>query len=218
MIYKLVCAGEDSFTLLEKNFSKEEENQTIYIAVDGGFHTLHHLDKKITTYFGDQDSLKEFVSLDVQNDDIVNYPFLLSPHFYPSHKNEGDLELALFWLIHQPFFQKQDQIYIYNATGGRLDHYQVALHLLAFYQNYFIKIVDARNEIFIGQNKEIFLKDEYSYISFFALQESIISLEGFKYPLKNYVLKICDNLCLSNEILDEGILYTNHPLLVMKTK
>ncbi|MDE5856335.1 MAG: hypothetical protein K2H06_04715, partial [Anaeroplasmataceae bacterium] len=41
------------------------------------------------------------------------------------------------------------------------------------------------------------------FISFFALSDTIISLEGFKYPLTNYYLKNTDSLTISNELLDE---------------
>ncbi|MDE7162342.1 MAG: hypothetical protein K2N65_06275, partial [Anaeroplasmataceae bacterium] len=49
-------------------------------------------------------------------------------------------------------------------------------------------------------------KTEYKFISFFALEDTIITLEGFSYPLTNYYLKNTDPLTISNEIKhDRGI-------------
>ena len=44
-------------------------------------------------------------------------------------------------------------------------------------------------------------KTNYKYISFFALEDSIISLSGFKYNIDNYSLKLYNPLAISNEII-----------------
>ena len=208
MIYNLICAGEDSFSNLYNSSKKENEK---YIAIDGGLNVLTKLNIKIDAFFGDQDSLDKKYNL-------PNYDFPLKSHLYSERKDDGDLELAISWLIKQSFFKINDEIIIYNATGGRLDHYQAALNILIKYKDYNIKIIDKQNEIFICKYSMIFNEDNYKYISFFAITDTIISLDGFKYPLDNYLLHPYCNLCLSNEIETEGKININKPIIVMKTK
>ena len=46
--------------------------------------------------------------------------------FFPSEKDETDLELAIDWAIDQ----KPRNIYIFGATGGRMDHFLANIQLL----------------------------------------------------------------------------------------
>ena len=59
---------------------------------------------------------------------------------------------------------------------------------------------DSLIEVIRDNNYKI--KDGYKFISLFSIEDSIISLNGFKYNLNKYLLKPNDSLCLSNEILD----------------
>ena len=52
MIYKLVCAGNDSFSSLYK-----QDQGEIIIAVDGGYDILKKNNIKVNYFFGDKDSL-----------------------------------------------------------------------------------------------------------------------------------------------------------------
>ena len=51
-------------------------------------------------------------------------------------------------------------------------------------------------------NNNYKVKEGYKFISIFAIEDSIISLYGFKYNLRNYLLKTNDPLCISNEIIN----------------
>ena len=66
-----------------------------------------------------------------------------------------------------------------------------------------LKLIDDYSLIEIIDKDKEFKKDEYKYISFFSLKDSIVSLKGFKYNLDNYNLKVFDPICISNEIVDE---------------
>ena len=62
-------------------------------------------------------------------------------------------------------------------------------------------------------------KNDYKYISFFSLNDdTMISLSGMKYNIENYNLKLKDNLCLSNEILDEANISVTNKVLVFLSK
>ena len=199
MIYKLVCAGEDCFI---NNYKKD--NDEYIIAIDGGYEVLKKYNISINAFFGD------FDSLDKQDIAIKN------EHVYSSIKDYSDFDLAINYLINDLKISKEDMVLVYNGTGGRLDHYNAILNTLIRNKEFNIKVINDRNLIFISDNNT-FKKDSFKYISFFSIEkDTIISLEGFKYNIQNYKLNQFDNLCLSNEIINDGILMTNKKLLVIK--
>ena len=84
----------------------------------------------------------------------------------------------------------------------------------------FINILDDNSLIFVLSNDYIINPDEYKFISIFSLENSIISLNGFKYNLKKYKLNQYDSLGISNEInsYDAKISVHKGQILVIKTK
>lgn len=204
MIYKIICNGEDWLSQIYTSDKNE-----IIIACDGGYDAICKLGLKCDYFFGDLDSL--------------NYKGKIKgiKHISSPIKDETDLELALKFVIN--IYEENDEIIIYNATGGRLDHYTCVIRLLKIYKNYNIKIQDIKNKIYIlKSNKEENIKEiektTYKYISFFNFEKNtIISLEGFKYDLCNYVMKDDDVLCVSNEIISKGVIKYNRNILVIES-
>lgn len=200
MIYKLICAGIDSFI---ENYKQDKEE--FIIAIDGGYQVLQQYNIKIDAFFGDFDSLTK-KELSLKNE-----------HIYSSIKDDSDFDLAIDYLINDIRISTDDKIIIYNGTGGRLDHYRAIINTIIQNKDYNITLVDDRNMILVSDLISIFKQDNYKYISFFSIEEdTILSLKGFKYNIDNYNLKLYDNLCLSNEIINEGILKTNKKVLVIK--
>lgn len=199
MIYKLVCAGVDTF---KEIYQKDEEE--VIIAIDGGYQTLKDNNINVDYYFGDHDSLNDN---DIDSTVIKNYPTM---------KDDSDFDLAIKFLIDNLKISIIDKVYVYNATGGRLDHYFAILNSIIKFKDYQIYMVDDKNKIFVSDYAMTFKKNEYKYISFFSLDDNtILSLNGFKYNLDNYNLKRNNNLCLSNEIMDNSTLVTNNKVLVI---
>ncbi len=96
-------------------------------------------------------------------------------------------------------YKKFDEILIIGGIQGkRIEHLIANINILYEYPS--VKFIDDFTKIEVLKEDRIYYKDEYKYISFFALKESIISLCGFKYNLDNYKLKLYDSLCISNEI------------------
>jgi thiamine pyrophosphokinase len=127
-------------------------------------------------------------------------------------KDETDLQVAIEEALkHQP-----KTIYLYGVTGGRLDHYEAALKYLAKGP---ITIIDAFNKITMKSGDfEVVSPD---YVSFFHYSgEPMITLKGFKYPLKKYVLNPFDSKCISNEVLPSGgrVSITGGHVLMMISK
>jgi|SRR5690554_1589965 len=208
MIIKLVGGGIDSFSKLY-NYDDEE----LLIGIDSGADILIKNKLQVDIAIGDFDSTK-IKDIEKKSKKTI---------FFKPQKDKSDLHLTLDYIASKEFQNQYlknrniKAIIIYNATGKRLDHYQVAINLLAKFTHFNMKIIDDKNLIYIVNSKTKFKKNKYKYISFFSIdKDTIISLSGFKYNLKNYSLSPFDNLCLSNEIVEnEAILETNNKKILV---
>lgn len=203
----LVASGEDDFTsiYLEACDKKQIINEKDYIiAVDGGLKTLNKLNITPDLFIGDNDSY--------QNN--INFNKLL----YKCEKDDSDLELALKYII-ENYKEKNSEINIYNATGNRLDHFIANIRMIIKYSNLNIKMFDSINKIYLIKENTIISKSEYKYLSIFnVVENTYVTLKGFKYNTNNLLMNKCCNIGLSNEIITEGEIVTNHPLLVIEAK
>lgn len=102
-----------------------------------------------------------------------------------------------------------DTIYFLGSTGTRIDHF---LGNLSFLNDSLEKgissfIVDDYNKIFLVDRQCEIKKDFGDYISFQSFRGDVanFSLQGAKYKLKNYTLKMGDTRTISNEFLAETI-------------
>ncbi|HRT69572.1 MAG TPA: thiamine diphosphokinase [Bacilli bacterium] len=199
MIAKIVCAGFDSF----KDIYQYDENEFI-IAVDGGI---------IAT--SSQNIIAKVAIGDFDSSDIERYGFAYETKIaFPQEKNASDLELAIEYVAEMDF----SRIEIYNGSGNRLDHFLSIIRVMAKYSHLNIHLLDNSNDIFIAKGTVEFIKDQYKYISFFAIEnDTKITLQGFKYNLDNYILQVEDNICLSNEILEIGKLIVDKKVIVVKS-
>ncbi|MFA6842884.1 MAG: thiamine diphosphokinase [Bacilli bacterium] len=95
-----------------------------------------------------------------------------------------------------------------GIQGKRIEHLFANVNLVK--RDKRLSIIDCNSKIISLEGKNIvktFLKaDKYKYISIYAINYSIISLKGFKYDLNKYPLGTNDSLCISNEIVEKGIL------------
>lgn len=197
MIIKIVCAGKNNFKELYQPDEKE-----LLVGVDGGIYDIVKMDKKVDLAVGDFDSCN--IEEVVMHCDKIRV--------FPREKDYSDLELAIMEIQDYQF----EKIIIYNATGGRLDHFQATLNVLIKYANLNIEIIDNRNLIKVINQSTGVSKSQYKYCSLFAIDEGVrISLKGFRYSLENYALHKFDNLCLSNEIIDEGFIEVNNKRILM---
>ena len=93
-----------------------------------------------------------------------------------------------------------------GIQGNRPEHFYANLDLLA--NDSRISLLDDSTQIrtYLPGIHEI-QKNEYTFFSFFALEPSKISLNGFAYEIQNYSLGRYDPLGVSNQILgDAGVL------------
>lgn len=120
-----------------------------------------------------------------------------------AEKADTDLGLGVKEAVECGF----DEIDIYGATGGRLDHFLGAVQLLQVPEyveaGIVVRIIDTNNEISYLEKGEYHMTyDKHMpYVSFVPQRpNTVISLTGFKYPLQNQTLHQCSTLTISNEI------------------
>lgn len=190
------------------------EENSIWVGVDRGVLTL--LKKGIipSIAFGDFDSVtaEEFQYIKDKTKRL---------NVYQSEKDEPDLELALEWAKSQ----QPENIRLFGATGGRLDHFFANVQLLmkANLEEYHVEIIDKQNHLTAKApgSYEIEKFEERKYISFVPISSSVenLTLQGFKYPLKNHYLPQYSALCISNELIDKQghFSFTKGILLVVRS-
>ena len=101
-----------------------------------------------------------------------------------------------------------DHIIIIGATGTRIDHVLGNISLLgkAMSEGKMAELLDTHNRIrMINNELEIEKNKQYGkYVSIIPVcKNNKITLEGFKYPLKDYTFEGFNTLGISNEIVDD---------------
>lgn len=198
MIINILAGGPEELLPNLNEYSREND---IWVGVDRGVYTL--INKNITPMiaFGDFDS--------VSNEELqVIKGHVKEIKRYKPEKNETDMELALNWAIKQ----EPALIRIFGATGGRLDHLLANVYLminpLMEDKKFNIVLIDNQNILALkgpGSYK-IEKRVDKKYISFVPLTFNVegLTLEGFKYPLKDRHISIGSTLCISNELIGDN--------------
>ncbi|PFG06760.1 thiamine diphosphokinase [Bacillus sp. es.034] len=213
MEINIVAGGPNRYIPeLDKFWSDE----VLWVGVDRGVYTLLEQGIEPSIAFGDFDSVnKEEWELIQEKVVEVNR--------YQPEKDETDLELALNWAIDQ----KPDEIFIFGATGGRLDHFMGNLQLLMtpklLEARIKVEMIDVQNRLSLSQPGEhtVEKSPELQYISFVPVTENVegITLTGFKYPLKNRNISRGSTLCISNELIQSSgtFSFSNGILMVIRS-
>ncbi|WP_260631411.1 thiamine diphosphokinase [Neobacillus niacini] len=199
MVHINILAGGPVELLPNLNEYKQENE--VWVGVDRGVFTLINMNITPQIAFGDFDSVTK-QELMIIEENVENMKI------YKPEKNETDMELALNWAIEQ----RPDLIRVFGASGGRLDHFLANVQLLVKPlmedNNVKIFLIDKQNIISLkgpGSYK-IKMRSDKKYISFVPLTLSVkgLTLEGFKYPLKNRHISIGSTLCISNELVSDN--------------
>lgn len=177
-----------------------------YIGVDRGVEKL--LAQGITPAFaiGDFDSISDPHVLEaMKNVEIL-----------PERKDVTDTHAAVDWAYKNGY----DEIYIYGATGARLDHFIAVLKLLELYRDINIFIVDRQNKLTLLRPGTYNIYPEgYKYFSFYALDRAVITITGAEYERTDYELLRNDPLATSNQVKGEyATLKTDGDLILVRAK
>ena len=142
---------------------------------------------------GDFDTTNYFEEVNLSAKKLIKY----SPI-----KDQIDLELALMY-IEENF--KDCEVYIYNATQGRMDHELITIKLLIKYQHLNIHLINHNEEIlYINKSYKINKKDtRFSLIPF---NEVTLDIIGAIYPLPKTTLDITCNYTSSNKTKEHAII------------
>jgi len=186
-------------------FCNKVDQHMPFIAVDGGIVSLKKLNIIPKYVVGDFDS--------ASYDEVHGYENVIQ---LPCKKDYSDTEVAIMHAIELGY----KEIDIYGVTGGRLDHFIAVMRLLAKYQNVDITLYDDQNKIFLLKSGSHYIKKEdYDYISFYAIKDTVITLSNVEYPLQDYLITYDCSLCLSNEIIGEkGYVVNNFPIYCIQSR
>ena len=164
-------------------FLKKISSEFDYIiCADGGYENAKIAEIKPHLVIGDFDSSK---ALDYAGEKLV----------FPTQKDETDGELA----VKEAFRRGSSEIVLTCSTGGRIDHFLANITLLTKFSN--LKISEPDQEIyFITEPSEILDKTQ-KIISIIPFEDSVISLNGFEYEVKDAEFKKGTTLGMSNVVL-----------------
>ena len=203
---------DEAFALEQLEKIKPE----IIIGVDSGLSFLYHHQVMPTRIVGDFDSVPPEVIHYYRTETKVPIQ-----EFLPE-KDDTDTEIALRLAIDMGV----SRLWILGATGTRLDHVLANIQILTIAQEagVFAYLLDRWNRVSLIE-KEATLTRENAfgpYFSFFPLGGSIpgFSIQGAKYPLKDYVLSPYESRCVSNEFLEDEVRITfpQGKVILMETR
>lgn len=180
-----------------------------YIGADKGALTLSEQKIRMISAIGDFDSVekKDLEQIRSYSDEMI----CLNPI-----KNDSDSEAALKYALEKGY----DEIAMYGAFGGRMDHSYYNIRLAFLYPNC-LTLYDSYNKVY-ALKKGIYQikKEDYPYISFFTDSKAMVTLKGFEYTLDHYKMDQNTIFTLSNSILKEEatLIIEEGLLLVLQTR
>lgn len=193
----IISSGKiNDYKLLDKLIC---ENDYI-VCADGGLDHIMQIDKIPNIILGDLDSVSD---LGIEYSSKNN----IEVEKYSSIKDNTDTELAIMHLINKGI----NDITLIGGTGTRLDHTMANVFLLKKFNKdgVSLRIVDDNNVIYFLVGSMTINRKENRFISIIPLSYEgiVVSLIGFKYPLKDKYIEFSSTLGVSNEIIkDEGVI------------
>lgn len=210
MISAIISGGKPPSEKLLKNYLNEVD---YIIAADKGCECLYNYNIIPDLLIGDFDSA---------NKEILNRAKLKIKEVleFPPEKDYTDTEIALMEAVKRG----AEKIYLFGATGSRIDHTlgNIGLLLIAKEKGIALEIIDDNNRIYLGQNKMILHGSYGDNISFHALSDKVVNLEikGGKYILESYDMSLLAPRAICNEFIDTPIeiSYDEGVLLILHSR
>ncbi len=191
----IVSGGKPpSIELLKKEITVD----TFLIAADSGANCLYDYNIKPNLLLGDFDSIdKKVLDYFKKSNCIID--------IYPTEKDFTDTEIA----VEKALGMKPNEIVFLGCTGSRIDHLLGNIGMLKTCLDNGVnaRIKDENNDIRLidtsttlnGSVGEIFSVQSYG-------DEVIqLTIEGAKYPLDKYNLKIGQSITISNEFVTPSV-------------
>lgn len=163
----------------------------LVIAADCGMNTARSLNIRPDVLMGDFDS-------STIPDDMRDIETIVSP----AKKNDTDTMLAVKYAI----ARGAKSITLIGGTGGRIDHALSNVFLIEYLAKMEISAVleDGRNRLrVLTGGKTVLKKERFTYFGVIALEDSVVSISGCKYPLDKAHLTRTEPYAVSNEIIGD---------------
>lgn len=214
MKYLIVTGGEatNEFAVdMIKNGGFE-----VIMAVDSGMELLYQLHLHPDIIVGDFDSVNPDTLEYFEENEQIDI-CILDPE-----KDETDTEFAVREAIRRGALD----IAIIGATGRRIDHMlgNLAILGIGISENISLRLLDPHNRIRMF-NEPFTIKKSEQYGKYVSLipyfgEVTSVTLQGMKYPLKDYTLNGFHTLSISNEIVaDEAqISFSSGYLIVIESR
>lgn len=173
------------------------------ICADGGGNHALQAGRLPDVLIGDLDSITPVNLERCQQKNVLIQQF-------PREKDKTDLELALEYAVSQLNLHSPTQellsLWLYGATGGRVDHLlgNLALLLHYFKRGYRIYLKDPHHQIFLLQDRDVLKGHEGQELSIMPITEKArVTTEGLYYPLNGDVILKDSTRGISNVFLGE---------------
>ena len=172
---------------LDPSLAREECEGAFVIGADKGALYCYKNDIPMDIAVGDFDSLSEEERTCVCS--FAKKTVRLNPI-----KDDTDTAHALSLL------SDYEEITILGGVQGkRIEHFLAILDLLASDARLCLKDDNSLLNILLP-GEHVIEKGPYQFFSVFAIEDSLVTLEGFAYPLNDFVLKRLNPLGVSNQI------------------
>ena len=181
--FVIICGGE---CRTEKIPRKIFENSYV-IAADSGYDTARKLGVTPDLLVGDMDSISEI-------------PTGVEIYRVKAEKDDTDTMLDISIAKERG----AREIILVGGGGGRLDHLLSNVFMLESLADEGIRhrMYDGTNEVFVLSNGEATLENRSGYFGLIALEDSVVTAIGCKYPLSEATLKRTLPYAVSNEVTD----------------
>jgi len=210
LISAIISGGAPPSEKLLKNYLGKVD---FIIAADKGCECLYKYNIIPDLLLGDFDSANEEILYNVklQIKEILEFP---------PKKDYTDTEIAILEAVKRG----AEKIYLFGATGSRMDHVlgNIGLLLTAKKKGVMLEIIDDNNKLYLGKNNMTLRGQCGETISFHALSDKVVNLEikGGKYKLESYDMNLLEPRAICNEFVDDPIeiSYAAGELLILHSR
>ena len=168
------------------------EKASFYLAVDGGLKHCKQMQIQPNLLIGDFDScdlelLEEYASVPRKS--------------FPRKKDHTDLEIALL----EPVLEDYDDIFVYGAFGGRIDHFLANIFLLSRYKKNLV-FENEQERLFMVQKNLVFNTKVGQTLSLIALNGRVesITTSGLEWNLDGEDLSF-ERIGISNCCIEDRV-------------
>ncbi|HEX9025694.1 MAG TPA: thiamine diphosphokinase [Clostridium sp.] len=168
------------------------------IAADRGSECLYNYGIIPDLLLGDFDSVKKEIldTVKLEIKEVLEFP---------PEKDYTDTEIAILEAIKRG----AKKIYLFGATGSRIDHTlgNIGLLLTTKKRGATLEIIDDNNRLYLGEKKMKLFGKYGENISFHALCDKVKNFKiiGAKYNLETYDISLLDPRAICNEFVDTPI-------------